>query len=709
MSINSSIYVLGVSLSRPGSACLLKDGKICVAIEKERITRIKNDGFNDSASINYCLETAGISMDDIRLVVQNVPIGMFAYGNEFFHGDRPFKNYPHIPVTTISHHLAHAYAGIGLSPFEKAAVFILDGNGNLYEECLDLEGATIAEKIAKDLRNVYLEKDSFYLFDESRLHPIYKDFSPVGYLAHPEYALHPDIKHSMGSLYHAVTGFCGLGEDPGKLMGLAPYGREELNIEMLKLENGRNFINYDWQHKFNRPARTYIELKNNFQYYANLARLAQKELERGILYLLRHRRSLLSTSVENLIYVGGVALNAVTNYKILKSSGFKHIFIPPAAGDNGISIGCAYYGWLEVLKRERVPQDGNSCFGKIYNKETILKALTSRLDDAPIFKKQAAEAILKAFPHSLFKEKLIRKQFRLQIVLSDVGIYSLLFNYETVRLVNGPTADPECIIYLESETLLKIHDDASNFGRALRQGKIRMEGSGEYILQTFDFLKLKSQVNKGSIAKEKDLLHLESEDYTRLTARLLSLGKIVGWFQDGSEFGPRALGHRSILADPRRPDVQQFINATVKFREDFRPFAPSVLLEDASEYFEFNGESPYMLMIAPVKRNWVERIRGVVHVDHTARLQTVSGDWNAKFRELLTAFKGITGISILLNTSFNTAGMPIVETPEEAIAVFFETAMDVLVLDNVLVFKNKADLDLVWSWTQHVKVSTLPA
>ena len=180
------------------------------------------------------------------------------------------------------------------------------------------------------------------------------------------------------------------------------------------------------------------------------------------------------------------------------------------------------------------------------------------------------------------------------------------------------------------------------------------------------------------------------EDESRLlktVSKHLSDSKVIGWFQKGSEFGPRSLGHRSILADPRRVDIQKHINAKIKFREDFRPFAPSVLAEDVNEYFEADGLYPYMLMTALVKTQWKDKIPGVVHKDNSCRIQTVTPDWNHRFYHLLKEFKKKTSISVLLNTSFNKKGMPIVETPTEALDFFFECELDYLVMDNYIISK----------------------
>jgi len=172
------------------------------------------------------------------------------------------------------------------------------------------------------------------------------------------------------------------------------------------------------------------------------------------------------------------------------------------------------------------------------------------------------------------------------------------------------------------------------------------------------------------------------------TARLLSEGQIVGWFQGRSEFGPRALGNRSILADPRDPEMKDHLNRRVKHRQSFRPFAPIVLAERAAEIFDSDQESPFMMLAAAVRPHWRERIPAIVHVDGTARLQTVRQEDNPILHALLKEFESLTGIPVLLNTSFNVKGEPIVETPGNALACFLGTGIDCLVLHDLLITKN---------------------
>lgn len=683
------IYVLGTGLSHDGSACLLKDGRIQFAIEKERITRIKHDGHNDTEAINYCLQAEGITLKDIDLVVQNANFGAFEFGNDYFSGQRLFTNDLNIPVVTISHHLAHAFNAIGTSPFKETAVLVLDGCGSFLDDCMDLQNFVEPEGVPDSLKHLYGEKDSFYSYT-GKLTTLYKDFSPYGMNA-KRYPMHPPTtQHSIGGIYHAASGYCfGNFEDVGKLMGLAPYGvNGRFSGDIFEMRNGRVFVKYDWMKSFRKPARNYMDFWNNFQYYADIAFWVQKEVEKAILYIINSRSEL--TKIENLSYSGGVALNAVANALISNKTNFKNIYITPAAGDNGLAIGCAYYGWLEVLKRERVIHDGNSCFGKVYSGNQILNAI----EDFSHATNRNTSKIVSDFFQALSSDVLMAHShftpFKIQFVIIDCAIYYLEIDKQNIKIAlsSDSLSDAKCIIdgpsFIEWMLNPTITDDL------LREGKLRIHDEKNYIRTSVNLEKISSQmhntlkrasntVRKISFSREKDI--------SAKTAELLNEGKVIGWFQEGSEFGPRALGHRSIIADPRRADIQKFINAKIKFREDFRPFAPSVLREDVSKFFKFEGDSPYMLMVAQIQPEWREKIPGVVHKDGSCRIQTVTPEWNKAYFKLLNDFKDLTGVSVLLNTSFNKRGMPIVETPQQALSFFFQCALDCLVMGDYIIYK----------------------
>jgi carbamoyltransferase len=275
-----------------------------------------------------------------------------------------------------------------------------------------------------------------------------------------------------------------------------------------------------------------------------------------------------TTGAKNLVISGGVALNCVANGRIAREAGFENVWIQPAAGDDGIAIGCAYYGRLALQKQPRSFVMNHAYLGAEY-----------------------ADADARA----VVDRRLVR-----------------------LATVQAPSAD---------------------------------------------------------ICAD--------------TAKVLADGKIVGWFQGRSEFGPRALGNRSIIADPRDPKMKDILNSRVKHRQPFRPFAPIVLYERASEIFEGDEDSPYMLIAKKVRPEWRDRIPSIVHVDGTARVQTVRREQNERLYGLLTEFEKLTGVPVLLNTSFNVKGEPIVETPQDALECFLATGIDYLALHERLISKNR--------------------
>jgi carbamoyltransferase len=557
-------YVLGTGLSHNGSAILLKDGVVCVGIEKERITRIKHDGGNDTDAIQYCLDAEGITLADIDLVVQTANFEI--PNRERFHGKRLFAE-TETPLVSISHHLAHAYSAAGTSDFDECVVMVIDGCGSPYEQCIDSsEGVMIPENIRQLAENqLWCEKDSFYHFDGQKLTTLFKDFSPIEVSVENGLKL-PTTKHSIGGFYAAISHYVfGNMDDVGKLMGLAPYGKAgRVEEEAFEFRNGSLLVRDDWKNELKMPSSGYAFFKENFQYYADVAFWAQKEVEKAVRWCFEDRLKRFPN--KNVCYSGGVALNAVANAFLLNEGVVSNFYIEPAAGDNGLALGCAYYGWLEVLKKPKVKHDENTCFGKAYSRNEIKRSLEN-------------------------------------------------------------------------------------------------------------------------IPENWQLEELSSEELSVCIAQFLAVGKTVGWFQDHAEFGPRALGHRSILAHPGIKGLGDHINANIKFREDFRPFAPAVLPDFASTYFRSGRKSPYMILVDHTKEEYLQQLQNVTHVNGTARVQTVYHTWNKPFFELIQAFERETGLAVLLNTSFNKKGMPIVETPEEAIALFHESALDVLVLNHFVIEK----------------------
>lgn len=560
--------MLGTGLSHDGSTCILKDGKIAIAIEKERITRRKHDGGNDRKTVQYCLDALGISTGDLALVVQAANFEKdIAPG--LYQGIRCFTE--GMPVVTISHHLAHAWSAIATSPFTQSNVLVIDGSGSPVQQCDDWPDEP-TRAYWHNQKGFWCEKDSFYHYNGHEMQCLHKDFSGIQPGQKPASALRMPVTYSsIGGLYAAGSNYCfGNMDDAGKLMGLAPYGRSTYcDREIYCLENGKAHINHNVFHDLDQPSSGYEHFKQNFQHYADIARWIQRETERAVVYTAQSRIAL--HPHDNLCYAGGVALNAVCNALLLRNGIVRQLYMQPAAGDNGLAIGCAFYGWRQILKKE-IPKTGNTTvfFGKSY----------------------------------------------------EAG---------------------------STEQLFENHELQNAF-------------SWKY-----------------------------SDTVVDETAALLAAGKVVAWFRGGAEFGPRALGHRSILADPRRKDVQAHINKNIKFREDFRPFAPAVPEEDVAVYFKNGRKSPYMILVDEIKDGWREAVPGIVHVDGTCRVQTVDASWNPEFHALLHAFGSRTGIPMLVNTSFNRRGMPIVETPREALDFFLSCALDVLVIDDYIISKKNGN------------------
>jgi carbamoyltransferase len=563
--MNAPVYVLGTGLSHNGSAVLLKDGRICVGIEKERLTRIKHDGGNDNMAVQYCLDAEGIELKDISLVVQcanfDIP------DRNQYKGKRLFAEVNDLKIIDISHHLAHAYSAVGTSPFSECMVMVIDGCGSPLDQFLKLhpeQKQYVSAEILNETQMV-CEKDSFYHFDGQKLTPLIKDFSKMAERSESLFSL-PTTQHSIGGFYASVSHYVfGDMDDVGKLMGLAPFGKSGVcNFEAFEFKSGNLFVNEDWKNQFTNPSKGYKYFKSNFDYYANVAKWAQEQVEKAVLKCIHNR--LEQFPHKNLCYSGGVALNAVANAKLQDSKIAENIYFEPAAADNGLALGCAFYGWLEYLNMPKVPHDGSTCFGKTYSDGEI---------------------------EAVFNENN---------------------NYKPKKF-----------------------------------------------------------------SDENELVNYCAEK--------LNQEKTIAWFQSGAEFGPRSLGRRSILAHPGIDGMKDHINLDIKFREDFRPFAPAVLREKVGEYFVQGRNSPYMILVDKTKPEYLEKLKNVTHRDGSARVQTVEKSWNPKFVKLLTAFYEQSGIAVLLNTSLNKKGMPIVETPEEALHLFEITALDILVLENYVIEK----------------------
>ena len=583
-------YVLGLNTyDHDVSACLLRDGAIAFAISKERITREKHASGFYREVIDYCLEAEGITLDDVDLIVRNcyiLPVpemeerlvyqDMPGFLPEFERREavkHPLYLSHSDKVVTISHHLAHAYSAFAVSPFENGVVMIVDGVGSYRSDVMEPFPATdSATPLAR-------ESESYYKFDGAAVECLKKVWMEPdrGFLSDEFYNM-----PGLGALYsRASTYIFGDWNKCGELMGLAPYGRHEQVKHLLEMDNGKLNVPH-WTTDFRQP---YIQDGSNWEkspsmrHWEDLAWRVQDDTENVLLARARWLRE--TTGASNLCIAGGVALNCVANGRVARESGFPNVWIQPAAGDDGIAIGCAYYGYLEILKQRRSFVMDHSYVGKPYSDQEVATAL--------------------------------------------------------------------------QKFLVRIQIEAKR-----------------------------------------------SDNICRETAKLLAEQRVIGWFQGGSEFGPRALGNRSLLADPRKAEMKDILNKRVKHRQAFRPFAPIVLAELAKDVFEGEEDSPFMLIAKRVRPEWRDRIPAIVHVDGTARIQTVREATNPMLYRLLREFEALTGVPVLINTSFNVKGEPIVETPHDAVNCFLNTGIDNLVMHDTVVSKaamHKVVAPLVTTYT----------
>ncbi len=599
-------YILGISaFYHDSAAALIRDGKIISAAQEERFTRKKHDSGFPINAINFVLSFSNIKLNDVNhIVFYEKPFLKFerlletyvAFAPKGFQSfsramplwlkeklfqkkfifdylksiDNTFKDEKKLLFS--EHHLSHAASAFYPSPFEEAIILTADGVG---------EWATTTVAIGKK-NNVEIKKE-----------------------------LH--FPHSLGLLYSAFTYYTGFKVNSGeyKLMGLAPYGKplyvDKILNNLIDLKDDGTFMldqkyfNYstgltmtskNFDDLFGEKPRK-ADTEKITQFHMDIAASIQKVTEKIMLLLTKSLKK--EYGISNLCLAGGVALNCVANGKILQEKIFENIWVQPAAGDAGGSLGAALAYWHIDLNKEREEINKDNMCGSYLGNE--------------------------------FREVEITEKF------DEIGA-----NYEK-----------------------------------LDQNEI---------------------INK--------------------TANDLANGKAVGWFQGRMEFGPRALGNRSILGDPRSDTMQKNLNLKVKYRESFRPFAPSILREDLNEWFEMNADSPYMLFVSDVKKDKTKdltydqkklfgidllnikksEIPAVTHVDYSARIQTVSKDTNLLYYKLIEKFKEKTNCPVLVNTSFNIRGEPIVHTPEDAFKCFMGTELDVLVVGNCYLTKTNQDLNL---------------
>jgi carbamoyltransferase len=561
MASDSKPWVLGLSASHNGAACLLHGNRIVAAVQEERLVgkkRARLFGARPSLAVQYCLNQGGIGAADLDLVVLCAQTDSTLPENDLTRSRMLQVQANGTPTITISHHTGHAVSAFATSGYDEAAVLVVDGMGSPTSDLSDDERSAVIER-----GSVGGETNSIYFAEGTTLKALEKYIIDHGRWlnAPPPGASMPGFG-SLGGLFSAAAEqIFGDASDAGKVMGLAPYGTPTIGPdEFFEIRNGR-FIFHDLVPKrFTKPERW----PNNKELYENLAASVQNALEHALMYLVGRARALCPS--RNLVYAGGVALNSVANERIVRESGYDKVYFMPPAEDSGPAIGAAYHGLWHLTGRyepQALERDG---FGAVYAAADITAA----------------------------------------------------------------------------------------------------------------------------IKRTPSLVTEESSNAVESAASLIEQGKIIAWFSGPSELGPRALGQRSILCDPRQPDAKDRLNARVKHRESFRPFAPVIPLEEVGDWFELDGfdpVSPFMLRVMKFREDKRDLVPAVVHVDGTGRVQTVTRDVNGGYYELVRTFGNRTGVPILVNTSLNIMGEPIVETPEDALWCLLLTQLDACVFDGVVVTK----------------------
>jgi carbamoyltransferase len=609
------VKILGISaFYHDSAAALIEDGRIVAAAQEERFTRVKHDANFPKNAIAFCLDHAGIGLDDVdhiaffekpflkfeRLLESYLSVAPSGYSSfakavplwvkeklfqkkllrdelSEFEGTRPIDS----RLLFGEHHQSHAASAFYPSPFDEAVVLTMDGVG---------EWTTTSVAVGRDNRLEMLREIHF--------------------------------PHSLGLLYSAFTYYAGFKVNSGeyKLMGLAPYGEPvyadlikeniidikpdgtfRLDMAYFNYVQGLTMTSKRFDSLFGRPPRKPEDRLEPF--HMDVAASIQKVTEEVVLRLTRDLAA--RHGIPNLCLAGGVALNCVANGHVLRDGAFENIWIQPAAGDAGGALGaalCAYH-WHLDNPREVAPPGTDSMAGAYL----------------------------------------------------------------------GP-------VYTNADI----------------QERLRRAGA------VFDVVD-------------------DDEAYADRVAAALAEGMAVGWFQGRMEFGPRALGGRSILGDPRSADMQKTLNLKVKFRESFRPFAPSVLADDVADWFELDRSSPYMLLVAGVQTDrriemtddqknlfGIDKLNvprseipAVTHVDYSARVQTVHEDTNPRYYRLLKSFKEKTGCPVIVNTSFNVRGEPIVCTPEEALSCFMGSDIDILAIGNCILRKSEQTLERIQNYAEN--------
>lgn len=571
------------------SACLVRDGKLIAAAEEERFRRIKHWAGFPSEAIHYCLEAANVNINEVDYIAINRnPKANLWKKFRYLAEKRPelllikdrIKNVKEwrnvaeklkemfgieklsVKISYVEHHLAHIISTYNMSPFDESTVLSIDGFG-------DFASAAWGVGQGNEIR-----------IDDRVYFP-----------------------HSLGIFYQTITQFLGFPKygDEYKVMGLASYGKPTFINEMREIvkldEDGKYRLNLDYfRHDKEDVSYTWNncapsvgilysdklrELLGNPRdkdqkiesKHMNLAHSAQLMYEEAFFHLLNKLYN--KYGMKKLCLSGGCAMNSVANGKIYENTSFEKVYVPPAAGDAGGSIGAAYNVWYNAKLKS-----------KSKTKQTMDHAFWG-----PGFDKQDISKLLNKYDQRLQQE--------------------------------------DCAI-------TEVNDDLA---------------------------------------------------LCKKTAEYIEEGRVVGWFEGRMELGARALGNRSIVSDPRRSNMKDILNLKIKRREPFRPFAPSILREHVKDWFETDDNVPFMNKVFQIKEDKRKQIPAVTHIDGSGRLQTVSKESNTLYYNLINEFRSLTGIPIVLNTSFNE-NEPIVCTPEEALECFLRTKMDVVVLNSFIITRN---------------------
>ena len=567
--------VLGLSFYyHDSSAALVQDGRLVAAAEEERFSRVKHDSGFPRLAIDFVLREGGVTLHDVDYIVfYEKPFvkfermllsamatfprsaAVFRESMQRWISDKLWiksmmtreLGVPGSKLLFADHHMSHAASSFYTSPFEESAILTIDGAGEWSTSTLGVGRGNKIE-IKKELR----------------------------------------FPHSLGLLYSAFTAYCGfeINEGEYKLMGMHPYGKPVHTDKIMELievaDDGSlwhdmRYFSYHYsrdttlssrfEEHFGRPARDpKLGDKSLDPYYCDMAASIQKVTEDIVQRMAQHAHEL--TGLPNLCLAGGVALNSVSNYKLLRTGPFENVYIHPAPGDDGGCVGAAYWAYNHVLDQPRGPALDHAYLGSEYSDEEIEEFLT-----------------------------------------------------------------------------------------------------------------------KNDIAFEK---FDDDEQFYEFAAQALADGMVCGWYRGRFEWGPRALGARSIIADPRKAEMKEKLNTKIKFREAFRPFAPSVLEERADEFFEIpdaqrHFPARFMLYVAPVREEKRDVLPAITHEDGSGRLQTVYRETNPAYHRLIERFGELTGVPVIMNTSFNLKGEPIVEHPSHAFNTFSLSGMDLLFLGNYIV------------------------